>query len=71
MTSVDLPIPLDAAEIARFCRACGVRRLALFGSVLRDDFSPKSDVDALVEYLPGRHPGLMLKRWKPLGQATP
>lgn len=37
----------------------GIRRLCLFGSVLRGDFDPnRSDVDVLVEYLPGRHPGL-------------
>ena len=62
MTLADLPIPLDAEEIARFCRDRGIRRLALFGSVLRDDFTPASDLDLLVEYLPGRHPGLMLFR---------
>jgi predicted nucleotidyltransferase len=37
-------------EIADFCRANRIRRLALFGSVLRDDFSPSSDVDVLVEF---------------------
>ena len=57
-----LPIALDADEIAEFCRERGIRRLALFGSVLRDDFTPASDVDMLVEYLPGQHPGLMLFR---------
>lgn len=57
-----LPIDVEPATIARFCRERGIRRLALFGSVLRDDFSPDSDVDLLVEYLPGRHPGLMLFR---------
>lgn len=62
MTLTDLPIALDTLEIARFCRDRGIRRLALFGSVLREDFTPASDVDVLVEYLPGRHPGLMLFR---------
>jgi len=62
MTPADIPIALDAAEVARFCRSRGIRRLALFGSVLRDDFTPSSDVDVLVEYLPGCHPGLMLFR---------
>ena len=62
MTPAALPIALPADEIARFCRERGIRRLALFGSVLRDDFTPASDVDMLVEYLPGRHPGLMLFR---------
>ena len=37
-------------EIAEFCRRNHVRRLALFGSVLRSDFSPESDVDVLVEF---------------------
>jgi hypothetical protein len=58
----DLPIKVDLDDIARFCRDRGIRRLALFGSVGRKDFSPRSDVDALVEYLPGCHPGLMLFR---------
>ena len=57
-----MPIPLDSDEIAHFCRTHGIRRLALFGSVLRDDFTPASDIDLLVDYLPGRHPGLMLFR---------
>ena len=62
MTPAVLPIALDADEIARFCSERGIRRLALFGSVLRDDFTRTSDVDMLVEYLPGRHPGRMLFR---------
>ena len=41
-----------------FCRRHHIRRLALFGSVLRDDFSPESDVDVLVEFEPGQVPGL-------------
>jgi hypothetical protein len=51
-------IPIDREKIAEFCRRNGIRRLALFGSVLRDDFRPESDVDVLVEFLPGRTPGL-------------
>jgi len=62
MTPTSLPISLDADAIGNYCREHGIRRLALFGSVLRDDFTPASDVDVLVEYLPGRHPGLMLFR---------
>jgi len=57
-----LPIAVDPDEVARFCRERGIRRLALFGSVTRNDFTPASDVDVLVDYLPGRHPGLMLFR---------
>jgi predicted nucleotidyltransferase len=49
---------LDPAAIAAFCRRHHIRRLALFGSVLRDDFGPESDVDVLVEFEPGHVPGL-------------
>lgn len=45
-------------EIAAFCQRNGVARLSLFGSILRDDFGPESDVDVLVEFLPGRTPGM-------------
>lgn len=62
MTLADLPIAIDAQKITRFCQDRGVRRLAIFGSALRKDFTPQSDVDLLVEYLPQRHPGLMLFR---------
>jgi predicted nucleotidyltransferase len=51
-------IPLDRARIAEFCRKRHIRRLALFGSVLRDDFGPDSDVDVLVEFDPEHVPGL-------------
>ena len=59
MTVSDLPIAIDREKIAALCRAHGIRKLSLFGSVTRGDFDPsKSDVDVLVEYLPGRHPGV-------------
>jgi uncharacterized protein len=45
-------------QIAEFCRRHHIRRLALFGSVLRDDFRPDSDVDVLVEFEDGCVPGL-------------
>ena len=45
-------IPIDSKKIADFCRRHHIRRLALFGSVLRDDFRPDSDVDVLVEFEP-------------------
>ena len=51
-----IEIPKD--RIAEFCRRNQIRRLALFGSVLRDDFGPDSDVDVLVEFEPGQTPGL-------------
>lgn len=44
--------------IAEFCRRNGIARLSLFGSILRDDFTPESDVDVLVEFEPGRTPGM-------------
>lgn len=50
-------IATDPATIAAFCRRHRVRRLAFFGSVLRDDFGPDSDVDVLVEFEPGHVPG--------------
>lgn len=43
--------------VAEFCRRNHIRRLSLFGSVLRDDFTPESDVDVLVEFEPGKTPG--------------
>ncbi len=51
-------IPLDRTRIRRFCRKHHIRRLAFFGSVLRDDFTPESDVDVLVEFEAGHVPGL-------------
>ena len=53
-----LRIPIDRAKIADFCRQRHIRRLAFFGSVLREDFRPDSDVDVLVEFEPGHVPGL-------------
>jgi len=51
-------IPVPQEQIEEFCRRHHIRRLALFGSVLRDDFTPASDVDVLVEFEPGQVPGL-------------
>jgi uncharacterized protein len=56
---IELPIDVDLEKIATFCRERGIARLSLFGSVLRNDFDPdRSDVDVVVEFLPGVHPGL-------------
>ena len=44
-------------RIAEFCRRNQIRKLSLFGSVLREDFGPKSDVDVLVEFEPGHTVG--------------
>ena len=45
-------IPIDTDAIARFCRRNRIAKLSLFGSVLRDDFGPDSDIDFLVEFEP-------------------
>ncbi len=52
-------IAIDREKIADFCRRHHIRKLSLFGSVLRDDFRPDSDVDVLVEFEPGHVPGLI------------
>lgn len=46
-------ISISMEKIAAFCRKHGVEELSLFGSVLRDDFSPESDVDVMVKFFPG------------------
>jgi uncharacterized protein len=55
-------LSVDQKRLAQFCRQNGVRRLAIFGSALRDDFGPDSDVDVLIEFEPGRTPGLAFFR---------
>lgn len=57
MNSLKISTPQD--EIADFCRRHHIRRLSFFGSVLRDDFGPYSDVDVLVEFEPDHVPGLI------------
>ena len=52
-------LELSKAEIAAFCRRHHITRLALFGSVLREDFRPDSDIDVLVEFEEGHVPGLI------------
>jgi predicted nucleotidyltransferase len=51
-------IAIDPEMLTDFCQRHHIRRLALFGSVLRDDFGPQSDVDVLVDFEPGHVPGL-------------
>ena len=46
-------------EIAEFCVRNHIKRLAIFGSALRDDFTPESDLDVLVEFEPGAHVGMI------------
>ena len=52
-------IEISAAEITSFCRRNHIRKLAFFGSVLRNDFRPDSDVDVLVDFEPGHIPGFI------------
>ncbi len=53
-------ITVDRQRIAEFCRKYHIRKLALFGSVLGDDFRPDSDVDVLVAFEPGQVIGLRI-----------
>lgn len=55
---MSLRIPVNQDQIADFCRRHHIRKLAFFGSVLRDDFRPDSDVDVLVEFEPEHIPSL-------------
>jgi predicted nucleotidyltransferase len=57
MDKIKIEVPEE--EIAAFCRRHRIRRLAFFGSVLRDDFTPESDVDVLVEFEPDVRVGLI------------
>jgi uncharacterized protein len=51
-------VPVDDEKIAAFCRKHHIRRLAVFGSTLRGDALPDSDLDVVVEFEPGHVPGL-------------
>ena len=53
-----LKIKVPRKKVADFCRKNHIRRMAFFGSVLRDDFRPDSDIDVLVEFEAGHVPGL-------------
>jgi len=55
-------ITFPRERLKAFCRHYRIRRLALFGSILRDDFSPDSDIDMLVEFEPGARTGLAFFR---------
>ena len=52
-------IPLERQRIAEFCRKHQIIKLAVFGSALREDFRPDSDVDVLVWFAPAHVPGLI------------
>lgn len=56
---MSLPIEINHEAIVAFCRRHHIRKLAVFGSVLRDDFRPESDVDVLLEFEPEHVPGLL------------
>jgi uncharacterized protein len=51
-------LSIDRAAVSEFCERHHIARLALFGSVIRDDFRPDSDIDVLVEFQPGIGVGL-------------
>jgi uncharacterized protein len=55
---MSLRIEVSGVDIAAFCRRNQIRKLSFFGSVLRNDFAPDSDVDVLVEFLPDAKVGL-------------
>ncbi len=52
-----LPIKLPCDKIVEFCQHNHINRLSLFGSILRSDFRPDSDIDLLVEFMPGQRIG--------------
>jgi uncharacterized protein len=52
-------ILVDHGQLAAFCQRHCIRKLAFFGSVLREDFRPDSDVDVLIEFEPGQRVGLI------------
>ena len=52
-------ISVSKTALASFCQEHGIKRLAIFGSALREDFGPESDIDVLVEFEPDRIPGLL------------
>jgi hypothetical protein len=60
MQKTTLPINLSQEKIKQFCQHHSIRKLSLFGSVLRDDFTRESDVDVLVEFESGKTPGLAI-----------
>jgi predicted nucleotidyltransferase len=51
-------VQFSKEQLADFCRRHHIRKLAFFGSILREDFGPDSDIDVLVEFKPGHVPGL-------------
>ena len=62
MSAVSDRLSVRRAELARFCRDHHIKKLAFFGSVLRDDFGEDSDIDVLVEFEAGKTPGFGFAR---------
>ena len=60
MKHMQAHLAIPYVQIAEFCQRHHIRKLALFGSVLRDDFAPDSDIDVLVEFEPETVVGLKL-----------
>ncbi len=58
-STITTNINIPNEEIDRFCEQYHIEKLAFFGSVLRDDFTPESDIDILVEFHPEHIPGLI------------
>ena len=52
-------VPIPQEELAALCKANGIRKLAIFGSALREDFNSESDIDFLAEFEPGQVPSLI------------
>lgn len=59
MLRANLAVHPGDHRLQGFCQRHHIRRLSLFGSVLRSDFSPESDIDILVEFEPDHVPGLI------------
>jgi len=57
---IQLPIDIPRDKIAEFCQKYAIDKLSLFGSVLRSDFRPDSDIDLLVEFMPDQKIGLRI-----------
>jgi predicted nucleotidyltransferase len=65
MAHIDIPRDM----ISLFCSQYQIKRLALFGSVLRDNFRSDSDIDIIVEFLPGKRVSMLAMASKKWGQA--
>ena len=59
LRNLSLPIEIPGQRLSDFCRRWGIQELALFGSVLREDFRPDSDIDLMVTFAPGTAWGLL------------